>query len=183
MRTKLSLFPFYCFSFFPESVKETTRTKIMQIFWCLKLLFQQKGTDHKMLLVSCSINSFLTWVSETNQAVFFKIWSDIWMLKIVEIFQQKGTDHKTLLIVSCSIYLFLIWVSETIQIVFFKGATKSYFTHYMLVVIILFITGLYEFTISTYSFAKLLFLCFIWFSVYSVFWILMSLLQNFITFI
>ena len=50
-----------------------------------------------------------------------------------------------------------------------KGATKSYFTHYMLVVIILFNTGLYESAISTYSFAKLLFLCFIWFSVYSVF--------------
>ena len=50
-----------------------------------------------------------------------------------------------------------------------KRATKSYFTHYMLVVIILFNTGLYESAISTYSFAKLLFLCFIWFSVYSVF--------------
>ena len=97
----------------------------MQIFWCLKLLFQQKGTDHKMLLiVSCSINSFLTWVSETNQAVFFKIWSDIWMLKIVEIFQQKGTDHKTLLIVFCSIYSFLIWVSETNQTIFSKSSTR-----------------------------------------------------------
>ena len=147
-------------------------------------ILKQKGTDHKTLfIVSRSIYSFLIWVFETIQVVFFKIRLDMFMLKIVEIFQQKGTDHKTLLIVSCSIYLFLIWVSETIQIVFFKGATKSYFTHYMLVVIILFITGLYEFTISTYSFAKLLFLCFIWFSVYSVFWILMSLLQNFITFI
>ena len=58
------------------------------------------------------------------------------------------------------------------QYLFVKGATKSYFTHYTLVVIILFNTGLYESAISTYSFAKLLFLCFIWFSVYSVFWIL-----------
>ena len=54
-------------------------------------IFQQKGTDHKaLLIVSCSIYSFLIWVSETNQRVFFKIRPDIQMLKIVEIFQQKG---------------------------------------------------------------------------------------------
>ena len=77
-------------------------------------ILQQKGTDHKtLLIVSCSIYSFLIWVSETNETVFFKIRSDIWMLKIVEILKQKGTDHKTLLIVSCSIYSFLTWVSET----------------------------------------------------------------------
>ena len=64
-----------------------------------------------------------------------------------------------------------------------KGATKSYFMHYMLVITILFNTGLYESAISTNSFAKLLFLCFIWLSVYSVFSILMSSLQNFIAII
>ena len=81
----------------------------------------KNGTDHKTLfIVSCSIYSFFIWVSETNQTFFFKIWSDIWMLNIVEILKQKGTDHKRLLIVSCSIYSFLTWVSETIQTVFFK---------------------------------------------------------------
>ena len=84
-------------------------------------ILQQKGTDHKtLLIVSCSIYSFLIWVSETNETVFFKIRSDIWMLKIVEILKQKGTDHKTLLIVSCSIYSFLTWVSETNQTVLSK---------------------------------------------------------------
>ena len=38
VRTKLSLVPFYCFLFFPESVKETIHTNIRQIFWCSKLL-------------------------------------------------------------------------------------------------------------------------------------------------
>ena len=52
--------------------------------------------------------------------VFFKIRSDIWMLKIVETLKQKGADHKTFLNVSCSIYSFLIWVSATIETVFFK---------------------------------------------------------------
>ena len=52
-------------------------------------IFQQKGTDKKtLLIVSCSIYSFLIWISETNQTVFFKIRSDIWMLQIVEIFQH-----------------------------------------------------------------------------------------------
>ena len=83
--------------------------------------FQQKGTDHKnLLIVSCSIYSFLIWVSETIQTVFLKIRLDMLMLKIVEILQQKGTDHKTLLIVSCSINSSLIWVSETNQTVFLK---------------------------------------------------------------
>ena len=41
-----------------------------------------------------------------------------------------------------------------------KGATKLYLTHYVRVVIILFNMVLYKSVISTYSFAKLLFLCF-----------------------
>ena len=73
-----------------------------------------------LLIVSCSIYSFLILVSETIQGVFFKVPSDMSMPRIVEIFQQKGTDQKTLLIVSCSIYSFLIWISETNQTVFFK---------------------------------------------------------------
>ena len=121
MKTKLSLVPFYCFLFFHETVKETTRTNIMQIFWCSKLLKYYNKTDHKILLiVCCSIYSLLIWVPEINQVVFFKIWSDILMLKIAEILKQKGTDLKTLLVVSCSIYSFLIWVSETIETVLFK---------------------------------------------------------------
>ena len=51
----------------------------------------------------------------------------------------------------------------------FKGAAKLYFTHYIGAVIVLFNTGLYKSVISAYSFAKLLFWCFLWFSVYSVF--------------
>ena len=45
VRTKLSLVPFHCFLFFPESVKETTRTNIMQIFWSSELLkyYNKKG--------------------------------------------------------------------------------------------------------------------------------------------
>ena len=55
--------------------------------------FQQKGTDHKArLIVSCSINLFLIWVSENNQTVFFMIRLDIWMLKRVEIFQYFSTS-------------------------------------------------------------------------------------------
>ena len=84
-------------------------------------ILKQKGTDHKtLLIVSCSIYSFLIWVSETIEIVFFKIWLDLLMLKIVEIFQQNGTDHQMLLIASCSIYLFLIWVSKTNQTIFSK---------------------------------------------------------------
>ena len=121
MRTKLSLVPFYCFLFFHETVKETTRTNIMQIFWCSKLLKYYNKTDYKILLiVCCSIYSLLIWVPEINQVVFFNIWSDILMLKIAEVLKQKGTDLKTLLVVSCSIYSFLIWVSETIETVLFK---------------------------------------------------------------
>ena len=41
-----------------------------------------------LLTVSCSIFSFLTWDSETNQTVFLKIWPDIWMLKRVKILQH-----------------------------------------------------------------------------------------------
>ena len=79
-------------------------------------ILQQKGADHKtLLIVSCSIYSFLIWVSETNQRDFFKISLDTLMLKIVEIFQYKERDHEVLGIVSCSIYSFLIWVSETNQ--------------------------------------------------------------------
>ena len=40
----------------------------------------------------------------------------------------------------------------------FEGATKFYFMHYSCVVIILFITDLYKFTISTYYFEKTSFL-------------------------
>ena len=36
-----------------------------------------------------------------------------------------------------------------------KGAAKSYFTHYLCVVIILLNIGLYKFAVSTYSFGKL----------------------------
>ena len=37
-------------------------------------ILQRNGTDHKtLLIVPCSIYSFLIWVSETNQTVFFKI--------------------------------------------------------------------------------------------------------------
>ena len=77
-------------------------------------IFQQKGTDHKtLLIVSCAIYSFLIWVSETIQIFFFKIRLDMLMFKVDESFQEKDTAHKMLLIVSCSICLFLIWVSET----------------------------------------------------------------------
>ena len=71
-------------------------------------IFQQKGTDHKtLLIVSCAIYSFLIWVSETIQIFFFKIRLDMLMFKVDESFQEKDTDHKILLIVSCSICLFL----------------------------------------------------------------------------
>ena len=64
-------------------------------------IFQQKGADHKaFLIVSFSIYSFLIWVSEINQTVFFKIRPDIWMLKRVEIFQHSSksfTQLKTFL--------------------------------------------------------------------------------------
>ena len=45
VRTKPALVSFYCFLFFPESLKETTGTNIMQIFWCSKLLkyYSKKG--------------------------------------------------------------------------------------------------------------------------------------------
>ena len=77
-------------------------------------IFQQKGIDHKtLLIVSCAIYSFLIWVSETIQIFFFKIRLDMLMFKVDESFQEKDTDHKIILIVSCSICLFLIWVSET----------------------------------------------------------------------
>ena len=41
-----------------------------------------------------------------------------------------------------------------------NGATKLYFIHYLRVVIILFSTGLYKSTFSTYSFGKTRFLSF-----------------------
>ena len=65
-------------------------------------------------------------------------------------------------------------LSSFFLIMTLKGAMKLYFMHYMLVVIILFNTGLFKSAISTYSFAKILFLCFLWFSVYFVPWILIS---------
>ena len=54
-------------------------------------ILQQKGTDHKTLLIaSCSIYSFLTWISETNQTAFFKIRLDLYMLKILKYLKKMG---------------------------------------------------------------------------------------------
>ena len=53
-------------------------------------ILQQKGIDHKtLLIVSCSIYSFLIWVSETSQRVFFKISLDIWCSKLLNYFSKK----------------------------------------------------------------------------------------------
>ena len=105
----LFLVPFIRFLF--ESLNQTVFFKIRSDIWMLRIveIFQQNRRDQKtLLIVSCSIYSFLIWVSETNQTVFFQYRLDMSMLKIVEISKKKETDHKTLLIVSCSIYLFLL---------------------------------------------------------------------------
>ena len=62
-------------------------------------------------------------------------------------------------------FLLIHKIKNNAASVYFKGTTKLCFTHYMCVVIILFNTGLYKSAISTYSFAKLLFLCLLWFSI------------------
>ena len=71
------------------------------------------GTVHNtLLIVSCSMYSFLSWVSETNQAVSSKIQPHIWMLKIVQIFQHFSKNFTPLKIFlvprQCFLFFYLV---------------------------------------------------------------------------
>ena len=96
-------------------------------------IFQQKGIDHKTLLItSCSIYSFLIWVSETNQKVLFKIRPDIWMLKYAEIFQDFSKNFTQLKIfvahVNVSYSSYLKWLKlSNCQIVCSIRGARNYF--------------------------------------------------------
>lgn len=67
---------------------------------------QQNDKNHEtLLIVSCVINSFLIYVSETFQIVFSKDLPNVWMLKHIGMLQQKQEkDCKILLIVSCFLH-------------------------------------------------------------------------------
>ena len=89
-------------------------------------IIQQKGTDHQtLLIVACSIYSFLIWVSETNQTVFFKIRPDIWMLKRVEIFQHFSKNFTQLKIFLVPRHCFLFFYLVPKELVFLNKTNYS----------------------------------------------------------
>ena len=67
---------------------------------------QQNDKIHETpLIVSCLINSFLIYVSETFQIVFSEVLPNIWMLKHIGMLQQKQEKYcKILLTVFCFLY-------------------------------------------------------------------------------
>ena len=89
-------------------------------------IFQQTGTDHKtLLIVSCSIYSFLIWVSETNQTVFFKIRPDIWMLKRAEIVQHFSKYFTQLNFFLVPSQCFLFFYLASTELVFLDKTNYS----------------------------------------------------------
>ena len=86
-------------------------------------IFQQKGTIHQaLLIVSCSIYSFLIWVSK---AVFFKIRPDIWMLKRVEIFQHFSKNFTQLKFFLVPSQCFLFFYLAPTELVFLNKTNYS----------------------------------------------------------
>ena len=75
------------------------------MFKVVEPLKQNDKNHETLLIVSCVINSFLIYVSETFQIVFSKDLSNVSMLKHIGMLQQKQEkDCKILLIVSCFLH-------------------------------------------------------------------------------
>ena len=95
-------------------------------------VFQQTGTDDQaLIIVSCSIYSFLIWVYETTQTVFSKTWPDIWMLKIVEIFQHFPKIFTQLKIFLVPHQCFLLFYLAPKEFVFLNKTNSCKFLNWL----------------------------------------------------
>ena len=84
-----------------------------------------------LLIVSCSIYSFLIWVSETNKTVFSKIRPDNWMLKRVEIFQHFSKNFAQLKIFLVPHQCFLFFYLAPKELVFLNKTNHSSYSKWL----------------------------------------------------
>ena len=109
---------------------------------------------------------------DSNTSVF------LWILQN---FQNTYFEKHLWMAASTQEEIYYWWFQERPR--WFKGATKSYFTHYLFVVYILFNTGLCKSAFSTNSFRKLVFLSFCAFCLFCLLCVEFDVIFiNFITF-
>ena len=96
------------------------------MFKVVEPLKRNDKNHETLLIVSCVINSFLIYVSETFQIVFSKDLPNVWMLKHIGMLQQKQEKDlrsSLLFLVFCIKRSFIIWVAKFNLTVFYMIKT------------------------------------------------------------